>query len=174
MWILWRMHCLPVDVLRASTHLPDTVTMNIHPAPSRAYLLCEAARESTLGAQISKETSGAFRGTGMCWKWLSDGDDAIVIERTSFQVWAMFSVCLQPGASPEPPSVLLTWNRANGAEQVAAQAEGVWWVFSFMLSPHWSKWSITVAAWSWVVSPLTGEVLTHPMGFTLTLTPHLK
>lgn len=53
-----------MDVLRGSTHLPDRVTMNIHSAPSRACLLCEAARNYTLGAQISKEASGPFRGTG--------------------------------------------------------------------------------------------------------------
>jgi len=74
------MSCLPVGVLRASTHLPDTVTMNIHSAASRACLLCEAARNYTLGSQISEEASGAFRGTGdvqsdcqmgMVWQQLS-------------------------------------------------------------------------------------------------------
>lgn len=53
-----------MDALRASIHLADTVMMNIHSVSSRAHLLCEAAGNSPLGAQISKEANGASRGRG--------------------------------------------------------------------------------------------------------------
>lgn len=62
------MSCSPVDVLRASPLLPDTVTMNIHPVPSRVCLLCEAARSYTLGAQISRETVGHLAGQRVCYE----------------------------------------------------------------------------------------------------------
>lgn len=115
-----------MDVLRAFTHLPDTLTMNIHSSPSRACLLCEAASNYTLGAQISKEASGAFRGTGdvprvtVRWGWCNGNREHLLSG-----VSALLSVCLQPRDRQEPASVLLTWNRGDGAVQVAAWAEGV-------------------------------------------------
>lgn len=54
----------PVDVLRASPLLPDTVTMNIHPIPSRACLLCEAARSYTAGSSDKQGDYGALSRTG--------------------------------------------------------------------------------------------------------------
>lgn len=61
--------------------------------------LCEAARNYTLGAQISKEASGAFREReGTYEECLSGGDGVVVIESISFQV-CQLAQCVSAGQS---------------------------------------------------------------------------
>lgn len=69
--------------------------------------LCEAARNYTLGAQISKEASGAFRQReGMYGECLSGGD-GVVIESISFRVCQLAWCVSAAQDRAEPASVLL-------------------------------------------------------------------
>lgn len=75
--------------------------------------LCEAARNYTLGAQISKEGSGAFREReGMYEECLSDGD-GVVIESILFQV-CQLTQCVSAVQDRAEPVLL---PRSRGAVQ---------------------------------------------------------